>query len=794
MGGGFGAKQGATTEGMIAAFLSRAAGGRAVRVFNDRRAEAVASGHRASTQQTYRIGARRDGTLTAIEVTSVIANPMRGWVNPTTIPAQTLYRCPNVRAQAIPLRIDVEPSNAFRAPGIMEGTFGYESALDELAAALSLDPLDLRRANDVDIDQVSGLPYSAKNLSVCIDRAAELAGWRERDALRDREHADGRVRGLGAACQIWWGGGGPPAHALVRMGHDGVVTIVTGAQDIGTGVTTAFAQVAAEELGLPLDRVRVEVGSTRYGVYAPVSGGSQTMPSVAPAVRSAAFDLRGKLLELAADVFEVSPDDLRIVDGSFVSLDGGLREPIVQVTGKLGKAQLVGTGSRGPNPDGMRVNTFGCQIAQVAVDVATGEITVERIIAVHDIGRVIAPLQARSQVEGGVLQGLGFALMEERVVDPDDGHRREREPRGLQAADARRLPRDRGGVRRPPRSARLDAGPQGPRRAADRAHRAGHRERRLPRHRRAGALLADHAPPLPGGPRRMSAYRPPRHARRGAGAARRAGDAAARRRHRPRAAAGARQGRGDAGGRARAARRHDRAQRRRARDRRCDAGGRRRGRRRVAERYAALAQAAAQAASPQLRNQGTVAGNLAQHVRCWYFRHPDLTCWLAGGDTCYAQIGDHRKHGLEAGDCISVAPSDLAAALLALDAVVHVRGAAGERSLPIAELYGRPSDGHRSSLQLARGELITAVQLPAPPDASAYERAGERAAWSFALTGVAAARFGEFVRLAAIGLTNEPRLLDPADPLAALPGLEQTGWKRELAGVLCERALARVQR
>jgi CO/xanthine dehydrogenase Mo-binding subunit len=421
MGGGFGAKQGATTEGMIAAYLSRAAGGRAVRVFNDRRSEAVAAGHRASTHQTYRIGARRDGTLTAIEVTSVIANPMRGWVTPTTVPARTLYRCPNVRAQAIPLLIDVEPSNAFRAPGIMEGTFGYESALDELAAALSLDPLALRRANDVDIDQVSGLPYSAKNLATCIDRAAELSGWAERDALRDGDHPDGRRRGLGAACQIWWGGGGPPAHALVRMGHDGVATVVTGSQDIGTGVTTAFAQVAAEELGLPLERVRVEVGSTRYGVYAPVSGGSQTMPSVAPAVRSAAYDLRGKLLELAGDVFEVSPDDLQLVDGSFVSLDGALREPIAEVTGKLGKAQLVGTGSRGPNPDGMRVNTFGCQIAQVAVDVATGEISVERIVAVHDIGRVIAPLQARSQVEGGVLQGLGFALMEERVIDPTTG-------------------------------------------------------------------------------------------------------------------------------------------------------------------------------------------------------------------------------------------------------------------------------------------------------------------------------------------------------------------------------------
>jgi xanthine dehydrogenase YagS FAD-binding subunit len=215
---------------------------------------------------------------------------------------------------------------------------------------------------------------------------------------------------------------------------------------------------------------------------------------------------------------------------------------------------------------------------------------------------------------------------------------------------------------------------------------------------------------------------------------------------------------------------------------------------RVAERYEALAQAAGQAASPQLRNQGTLAGNLAQHVRCWYFRHPDLTCWLAGGDTCYAQIGDHRKHGLEPGDCISVAPSDLAGALLALDARVRIQGPGGERGIPIAELYARPSEHHRSAVQLAHGELITAVELPAPPDASAYERAGERAAWSFALTGIAAARFGGSVRLAAIGLTNEPRLLDPADPLAGLPGLAQTGWKRELAGVLCERALARVER
>jgi xanthine dehydrogenase YagS FAD-binding subunit len=211
---------------------------------------------------------------------------------------------------------------------------------------------------------------------------------------------------------------------------------------------------------------------------------------------------------------------------------------------------------------------------------------------------------------------------------------------------------------------------------------------------------------------------------------------------------------------------------------------------RIAEDYAVLWQAASAAASPQLRNVGTVGGNLAQSVRCWYYRHPDLRCWLNGGDTCYAQIGDHRKHGLEAGDCISVAPSDLSGPLAALGATVTLRGTGGERELALLDLYARPDDLHRSSLRLAPGELIVSLRLPEPPDASHYERAGERAAWSFALVAVAAVRRGSDQRLVAIGVTNEPRELDPADPLRGLDGLEQTGWKRRLLAALCTRALA----
>jgi CO/xanthine dehydrogenase Mo-binding subunit len=420
MGGGFGAKQGATIEGLLAAHLARVAG-RPVRLVNDRRAEAVATGHRAASIQTYRIGARRDGTLTAIEATAVSAIGVSGWNPPVLVPASTLYRCENFRGSSFPVRLNLGFSNAFRAPGVMEGSFGFEQAIDELAEALDMDPLELRALNAVDVDQASGLPYSSKGLQLAIERAAELAGWDDRQALSAEAGPDGKRRGLGAACQIWWGGGGPPAHALVRLGADGVATVVTGTQDIGTGTTTVLAQVAAEELGLPLDRVRVETGTTRYGVYAPVSGGSQTAPSVAPAVRSAANDVRGQILDLASDLFEVSADDLDISGGEIVSADGALRRPIGEVTGKLGRAQLVGTGSRGPNPEGMRVHTFGCQIAQVAVDPLTGEVEVERVVAVHDIGRVLNPLTASSQLEGGILQGLGFALMEERVVDPTTG-------------------------------------------------------------------------------------------------------------------------------------------------------------------------------------------------------------------------------------------------------------------------------------------------------------------------------------------------------------------------------------
>ena len=222
------------------------------------------------------------------------------------------------------------------------------------------------------------------------------------------------------ASQIWYGGGGPPSYAWVRVGSDGRANVVTAMQDLGTGTRTAMAQIAAEELGLAVDRVDVQVGDSARGPYAVISGGSSTLPSMGPAVRAAAADAARQILEIAAQRFELEQRVLSLAGGNIVSSDGG-SWPLEEITGLLDDGQILGKGARGPNPAGMRVLTFGVQVAEVAVDVETGEVVVERIYAVHDVGRVINPLGAQSQIEGGIIQAMGHTFSESRLDDPRTG-------------------------------------------------------------------------------------------------------------------------------------------------------------------------------------------------------------------------------------------------------------------------------------------------------------------------------------------------------------------------------------
>jgi xanthine dehydrogenase YagR molybdenum-binding subunit len=416
MGGGFGSKNAPGDYTYIAADLARATG-RPVKCMLSRREENLDAGNRNATIQRLRAGARSDGTLTALEGEFVNATGWGGWLSSTGGPMEMLYACENVRITERGAKLNTAPMKAFRAPGFVEGTFGLECLMDELAARLELDPLALRQRNHADHDAVDGRPFSSKRLLECYARAEPH--WQRRDEVRARSQGPWR-RGVGLASQLWYGGGGPPSYAWVRIGADARAVVITAMQDIGTGSATAMAQIAAEELGIPVERVDVSLGDSARGPYATVSAGSSTVPSMGPAVRAAAADAARQVLEIAAQRFHLEERVLSLRGGKIVSADGG-SWPLEEITGLLESGQILGKGSRGPNPTGMRVHTFGVQVAEVAVDIETGEIRVERIAAIHDVGRVINPLGASSQVEGGIIQGLGHTLSEERLLDPRVG-------------------------------------------------------------------------------------------------------------------------------------------------------------------------------------------------------------------------------------------------------------------------------------------------------------------------------------------------------------------------------------
>jgi xanthine dehydrogenase YagR molybdenum-binding subunit len=416
MGGGFGAKNGPGDYTPIAAELAKRTG-RPVKCALTRREENLATGNRNATIQRLTAGARADGTLTALGGEFVNAVGFMGWSPSTEGPMQMLYACENVRTVQYGAKVNTPPNAAFRAPGFVEGTFGLECLLDELAAKLDLDPLELRRRNYADSDRIDDRPFSSKNLAECYRRAQPH--WERRHEVRARSEGPWK-HGVGLASQIWYGGGGPPSYAWVRLGADARAQVVTAMQDIGTGTRTAMAQIAAEELGIPLEHVQVSLGDSARGPYASISAGSSTVPSMGPAVRGAAADTKRQLIEIAAQRFHLEERVLDVKDGRIVSADGGSWR-IEEITGMLEDAQILGKGARGPNPTGMRVLTFGVQVAEVAVDVETGEVRVGKVLAIHDVGRVINTLGASSQVEGGIIQGIGHTLSEDRILDPETG-------------------------------------------------------------------------------------------------------------------------------------------------------------------------------------------------------------------------------------------------------------------------------------------------------------------------------------------------------------------------------------
>jgi CO/xanthine dehydrogenase Mo-binding subunit len=422
MGGGFGSKQVPWKHTVIAALLSKHAG-RPVQLMLDREAENLAVGHRNATRQRVRLGAKRDGTLTAIcaDITTAVgAYRVGGEGSLVSGMYQRLYRCPNVRTEQVGVHTNLGPSVAFRAPGYVEGAFALESAMDELARALEMDPLALRLHNYAEFDQKKSQPYSTPDsLRRCYERMAETFRWR--DARRSLTRAPLR-RGMGLAAHDWGGAGFPPAYAWVKLNRDGTADVVTATQDIGTGTRTALAQIAAETLGLPLEHVVVHLGDTANGPYAPVSAGSATLSTLGPVVHMAAIEAKQRLLQAAAQWLEEASTHLHVCNG--IIRREGRPEPaltVADITARLAPQMIQGWGSRPPNPRDQSVRTFGVQGVEVEVDTETGEVTILRVVAAHDCGRIVNPVLVDSQVMGGVIQGIGFALSETRVVDAAHG-------------------------------------------------------------------------------------------------------------------------------------------------------------------------------------------------------------------------------------------------------------------------------------------------------------------------------------------------------------------------------------
>ena len=383
VGGGFGAK-GLPRPNVVLAAMGARAVGRPVRLALARQHQFSVGGYRTPTIQRIRLGAGPDGVLRALshEVVEQTAT-VREFAEQTAVCSRMMYAAGSRRTAHKLARLDVPMPSWMRAPGEAPGMYALESALDELAVACGLDPIELRVRNEPSVDPESGHPFTSRNLVACLRDGAGRFGWAGRDP-RPGVRRDGRwLVGTGVAAATY-----PartrPASAAARMLRDGRFQVEINATDIGTGARTALGQVAADALGVPPDRVEMRIGDSMLPP-AGLAGGSMGTASWSLAVDKAGRELRSRMAagvpEGGVDVRVDTEDDVAALDREW---------------------------SR---------HAFGAHFAEVRVDADTGEVRVSRLLGVYAVGRVVNPITARSQFLGGMTMGLGMALTEESTMD-----------------------------------------------------------------------------------------------------------------------------------------------------------------------------------------------------------------------------------------------------------------------------------------------------------------------------------------------------------------------------------------
>ncbi|WP_394836303.1 xanthine dehydrogenase family protein molybdopterin-binding subunit [Pendulispora rubella] len=427
IGGGFGSKGTPWAFTALAAIGARASG-RAVKMVLTRQQMFSQVGYRSGTLQTIALGADGTGQLTAISH-DVLCSSSRTdeFVEPAARQTPLLYACPNMNATYRLARLDVPAPIFARSPGESVGTFALESAMDELAYALAMDPIELRLKNYAERNPQDNRPWSSKSLRECYAQGAARFGWSGRSAA-PRSMRDGRLLvGWGMATATH-AAEQSASSAIVRVRADGSALVQAGSQDIGTGTYTVMTQLAADMLTLPFDHVRFELGDTVLP-ETPTSSISRTVSSVGSAVKMAALAVRTRLAETAvadprSPLYGLAVSAIDAADGAlYATANPAQRDPFADIVTRSGASEIVAQVANAVKADRARYacHAFGAQFAEVKVDEALGTVRVTRLVAAFAAGKILNAKTARSQFQGGIVWGLGIALHEHTVRDPRTG-------------------------------------------------------------------------------------------------------------------------------------------------------------------------------------------------------------------------------------------------------------------------------------------------------------------------------------------------------------------------------------
>ena len=414
IGGGFGSKFATDRWDITAARLSKKAGGKPVRIMLERDSELQVAGARPSAYARVKIAAKSDGTLSAWQSHSWGTGGPGGGGMP---PIPYIFSIPNQHKEHTAIRNNIGPARAWRAPNHPQAAAITMCALDDLAAKLKMDPLELFRKNLA----ITG--PRADNYREELSIASELMGWKDKWRGRGQDQSGAIARGLGLSIHTW-GGRGHNSDCDLTIHPDGSVDIKLGSQDLGTGTRTCILMVAAETLGLPIEAISLYIGDTMYPPSGG-SGGSTTIGGVSSSTRRAAVDAREGLFAKVAPALGAQASDLECVDSTVrVKSDPGRSLNWKQACSKLGAVPLT---ARGKNPDKSKPPDLtnsgvgGVQMAEVEVDTDTGIVKVKKMVAVQDCGLIIDLKTAESQCHGALIMGITYALFEEKIMDQTTG-------------------------------------------------------------------------------------------------------------------------------------------------------------------------------------------------------------------------------------------------------------------------------------------------------------------------------------------------------------------------------------